>query len=185
MVARYHLNGVIMLKLDSEHVMLAGMKKLRITDADAFIKSIRSINNRVTIQAIDANFTAGKEHILSVLQQSMQAKKRGIMLSKRIEIDILLRLACTNQISKALEDVGLKDGINNVLVIAIGKFSDLRTVQKYLAKNCKLSNDVLKLSEKKMKLLSLHHKIGREEINACINDNRLASVLAERANLLW
>jgi len=172
-------------KLDSEHVMLVGIKKVRITDTDEFIRSIRAINNRVAMQAIDANFAAGKEHALSILQQSLQAKKKGTMLSKRIEIDILLRLSCTNQISKALDDTGLKDGINNVLIIAIGKISDLKVVQKHLAKNYKLSSNVLKLSEKKTRLLSSHHKIGREEINACINDNKLASILAERANLLW
>ena len=184
MVVRFHLNDAAILKLDNVHVMLAGITKLRITGKDRFIRSIRAINNRVTMQAIDANFAAGKEHVLSILQQSLQAKKKGTMLSKRIEIDMLLRLACTNQISKAVDDIGLKDGINNVLIIAIGKISDLKFVQKYLAKNYRLSN-VLKLSEKKTRLLSSYHKIGREEINACINDKKLASVLAERANLLW
>ncbi len=174
-----------MLKLDSEHVMLAGIKKLRITDLDGFIGSIKAINSRVTVQAIDASFAAGKEHILSIVQQSLQAKKRGTMLSKRIEIDILLRLACTNQISKALDEIGLKEGVNDVLIIAMGKISNLKVIRNYLAKNYKLSSDVLKLSAKKTKLLSLHHKIDREEINACINDKRLASILAERANLLW
>jgi len=177
------MNRSAILKLGSEHVMLAGMK-LRITDTDGFIRSIRAINNRVAIQAIDANFAAGKEHVLSILQQSLQAKKNGTMLSKRIEIDVLLRLACTNQISKALDDIGLKNGSNNVLIIVIGKIADLQDVQKYLAKNYKLSN-VLKISAKKTRLLSSHHKIGREEINACINNNKIASILAERANLLW
>jgi len=179
------LNSATILKLDSQHVMLAGIKKLRIPDADGFIRSIRAINNRVAMQAINADFAAGKEQVLSISQQSLQAKKKGTMLSKRIEIDMLLRLACTNQISKALDDIGLKDGINNVLIIAIGKISDLKAVQKHLAKNYKLSSNVLELSEKKMRLLSSHYKIGREEIKACINDNKLASILAERANLLW
>jgi tRNA threonylcarbamoyladenosine modification (KEOPS) complex Cgi121 subunit len=172
------------LKLDGEHVMLAGIKNFRITNADQFIGSIRAINKRVAVQAIDANFAAGKEHILGILQQSLHARKSGTMLSKRIEIDVLLRLACTNQISKALDDVGLKDGINNVLIIGIGKVSDLQAVKKHLVKNYKLGN-VLKLSARKTKLLYSHHKIGREEINACINGNKLASILAERANLLW
>jgi len=165
--------------------MLAGIKKLRITDTDAFVKSIRAINNSVAVQAVDANFAAGGEHVLSVLQQSLQAKKKGTMLSKRIEIDILLRLACTNQISKALDDIGLKNGINNILIVAIGKISDLKVLQKHLAKNYKLNSNVLNLSAKKTKLLSSHYKIGREEINACINNHKLASILAERANLLW
>jgi len=184
MAVRSHLNHAAVMKLDGEHVLLAEISKLRINDMDEFIRNIRTINTRVAMQAIDARFVAGKEHVLSILQQSLQAKKRGTMLSNRIEIDILMRLACTNQISKALGDIGLKDGINNVLIIALGKIRDLRVVEKHLRKNYRLSK-ILALSGKKMRALSSHHKIGRQELNACIDGNKLASILAERANLLW
>jgi len=184
MVARSHLNHAAIMKIDKEHVLLAGISKLRILDTDEFIRNIRIINSRVAIQVIDARFVAGKEHILSVLQQSLQAKKRGTMLSNRIETDVLMRLACTNQISKALDDIGLKVGINSVLIIALGKLADLKVLEKHLKKNYRLSN-TLTLSEKKMRVLSLHHKVGRQELNACIEKNKLASILVERANLLW
>jgi len=184
MVARSHLNPTAVMKLDGEHVLLAGISKLRIRDTDEFIQNIRTINSRVATQAIDASLVAGKEHILSVLQQSLQARKRGTMLSNRIEIDILMRLACTNQISKALDDIGLKDGINDVLIIVLGKARDLRMVEKHLRKHYSLSK-ISTLSGKKMRALSSHHKVGKQELNACIDKNKLASILAERANLLW
>jgi tRNA threonylcarbamoyladenosine modification (KEOPS) complex Cgi121 subunit len=95
-----------------------------------------------------------------------------------------MRLACTNQISKALDDIGLKVGINNVLIIALGKLADLTVLENHLKKNYRMSN-TLTLSEKKMRVLSLHHKVGRQELNACIDNNKLASILVERANLLW
>lgn len=179
------MNHDTIMKLDGEHIMLAGIRKLRIKDTDSFIRSIRAVNARVAIQAVDASFVADKEHILSVLQQSLQARKKGTMLSNRIEIDILLRLACTNQITKALNDLGLQDGINNVLIIALGKLTDLKILKKYLAKNYNLSNNILVLSERKRRLLSSHHKVGREELDSCISENKLAGILTERANLLW
>jgi len=179
------LNPSAIMKLDGEHVLLAGIRKLRIRDTDEFIQNIRTINNRVTIQAIDASFVAGKEHILSVLQQSLQAKKRGTMLSDRIEIDILMRLACTNQISKALDDIGLKDGMNNVLLVVLGKLADLKAVEEHLGKNYRLNNNIIALSGKKTSTLSSHHKVGKQELDACIDENKLAHILAERANLLW
>ena len=179
------MNPSVIMKLDGEHVLLVGISKLRIRDTDEFIQNIRTINSRVAIQAIDASFVAGKEHILSVLQQSLQAKKRGTMLSNRIEIDILMRLACTNQISRALDDIGLKDGINDVLIIVLGKIADLKVVETYLKKNYRLSSSILELSDKKTRTLSSHHKVGKQELSACIDKNKLASILAERANLLW
>ena len=185
MVARSHLNAAATMKLDGEYVLLAGISKLRIRNHDEFIQNIRTINTRVAIQAIDARFVGGKEHVLSVLQQSLQAKKRGTILSNRIEIDILMRLACTNQISRALDDIGLKNGINDVLIIALGKIADLKMVEKHLKKNYRLSKSVFALSGTKIRALSSHHKIGKQELNACIDENKLASILAERANLLW
>jgi tRNA threonylcarbamoyladenosine modification (KEOPS) complex Cgi121 subunit len=173
------------MKLDGEHVLLAGMHNLRIRDTDEFIQHIRAINSRVAVQAIDASFVADKEHILSVLQQSLQARKRGTLLSDRIEIDVLMRFACTNQISKALDDIGLKDGMNNVLLVVLGKISDLKTVKKHLEKNYRLNNNIIALSGKKTRVLASHHKVGKPELDACIGENKLASVLAERANLLW
>jgi KEOPS complex subunit Cgi121 len=173
-----------MLKLDNVHIIIASIKKLMITDTDRFISNLREIHKRVAIQAVNANFVAGKEHVHSILQQSLQARIRGMMLSERIEIDVLLRLACTNQIGRALNDIGIKQGINDVLIIAIGKYAYLKVVQKYLVKNYRLSN-ILKLSQKKTRLLSSHHKISREELSACISGGKLASILAERANLLW
>lgn len=165
--------------------MLAGIRDLKISDFNEFIQSLRAVNSHVTIQAVNADFVAGMAHILNILQQSLEAKKRGILLSKRIEIDILLRFACTDQISKALDDIGLKTGVNNVLVIAIGKVNDLKTIYNYLKSNYILNNDVLTLSRKKIKLLIKLHKIGKDEIKACTSNDKLAGLLAERANLLW
>lgn len=172
-------------KIGNEHVMLAGIKNLKISDFNEFMQSLRIVNSHVAIQAINADFVSGMAHVLNILQQSSEAKKRGILLSKRIEIDILLRSACTNQISKALDDIGLKNGVNNVLVIAIGRMNDLKTIYNYLKSNYILNNEVLTLSKKKLKLLVKLHKIGKDEIEACTSNDKLASVLAERANLLW
>ncbi len=165
--------------------MLAGIKKLRITDPDGFIRSIRDSNPTVHVQTVNANFAAGEEHGVSVLQQSLEARRRGTMLSRTIEMDMLLRLACTNQISKALNEIGLKPGINDVLIIALGRMANIRTLRSYLGTNYKLTSSVLKLSHAKAKALCLHHKISKKEIGACLESKNVAGILAERANLLW
>ncbi|MFQ5969719.1 MAG: KEOPS complex subunit Cgi121 [Nitrososphaerales archaeon] len=172
-------------KIDNEDVMLAGIKNLTVSDFNEFIQMLHAINSHVAIQAVNSDFVAGIAHVLNILQQSLEAKKRGILLSKRIEIDILLRFACTNQIRKALDDIGLKNGVNNALVIAIGNMNDLETIYNYLQSNYILSDDVLTLSKRKLKLLVKVHNIPEEEIKASAGNHKLASVLAERANLLW
>lgn len=150
------------------------------------MSNLRSVKKDMAVQAVNADLVAGIQHIMGVLQQSIEAKKRGVLLSKRIEIDILLRLACTGQISKAVIDIGLKDGMNNVLVIAIGKINHLKEFRKYITANYGINNNILqKPSKKRMKIISSLHGIGKEELNALVSDgNRIASILIERASLL-
>lgn len=179
------MSQIVLLKMGREHVMLAGIERLRISDPDKFISSIRAASRKAAIQAIDADFVAGREHILEVIRQSLRAKKSGAILSKRIEIDLLLRIACTNQIGRALDDVGIREGVNDALIVAIGRMKDLLALRKHLEDSYKLSIEVLKLSRRKERMLISHHKIGKGEVSACMSKNRLASLLAERANLLW
>ncbi|MFQ5920836.1 MAG: KEOPS complex subunit Cgi121 [Nitrososphaerales archaeon] len=179
------LSNIETLKLGKEHAMLVGIRKLRVRDSDSFLKEIRALKRGVAVQVLDANFVAGKEHILEVLKQSLHARRTGTMLSRRIEIDLLMRVACTNQISRALENVGIKEGLNDLLIVAIGKTKDLRMLARNLEKNYKPSMGVLNLSARKKRLIVSHHRIGREEIGACIGGEGLATILAERANLLW
>ena len=173
------------IKVANAHVLLAGISNLQIHDVTAFMNELRSVSKSVAIQAVNADFIACFQHILGILQQSTEAKKRGILQSKRIEIDILLRLACTDQIDKALTDIGLKDGTNNVLVIAVGRMNHLKMLMKYIAANYDIDDDILLPSKRRLKIISAFHDIGKTELNTLVNDsNKIASILVEHASLL-
>lgn len=154
--------------------------RTRIKNAKEFMKDIRKVPH-ITVQAVDANFVYDMEHLLGIVEQSLEAKKTGTMLSKRMEIDLLLRLAGTNQIDRAVNDIGIKDDAD-VLVIAMGSVSDLKVLQRRLG-NHKLYT--LKPSAKKRRMLCMHHKISMEEMRSCMGEDKVAAILAERANLLW
>ena len=49
----------------------------------------------------------------------MNSDKANVLLSKKLETDILLRFAATTQISDAISSVGIKPK-NNFILIAIG-----------------------------------------------------------------
>ncbi|MFQ5940217.1 MAG: KEOPS complex subunit Cgi121 [Nitrososphaerales archaeon] len=173
------------IKIADQHVLLAGISNLRIRDVTALMSKLRSVNKRVAIQAVNANFVASMQHVLGVLYQSIEAKKRGTLLSKGIEVDILLRLACTDQIDKALTYVGLRNGLNNVLVIAVGGLCYLKIVRKYILANYCIDDNILVSSTRRQKMISLYHCITKTELGALVNNsNKLAGVLVEHASLL-
>lgn len=174
-----------LIKVADEHILLAGISNLQIHDVTAFLKELRSVNKRVAVQAVNADLVAGMQHVMGVLYQAVEAKKRRILLSKRIEVDILLRLGCTDQIDRALVNIGIKEGRNNVLVIALGRINNLRMVRKYIAENYGIDDNVLAPSKRRLKTISTLHGIGKVELDTLVNNNnKLSGLLVELASLL-
>ena len=61
----------------------------------------------------------GNEVFVELLSaQTLQAQSSGGLLANKPEIDFILRLAGTTQISRAIGDVGAKSGDKFVLVVA-------------------------------------------------------------------
>ena len=62
----------------------------------------------VFIQGINSDIIYNYEHVFEVLKISNLAKMRNIMCSQKKELDLLLRVMGTNQISQAIREGGVK-----------------------------------------------------------------------------
>jgi tRNA threonylcarbamoyladenosine modification (KEOPS) complex Cgi121 subunit len=71
----------------------------------------------IFIQVVNFDIIYDYEHLYEILKISTFAKKRNIMCSNKLELDFLLRIVGTNQISKAILNGGLK--IDNYAVFVI------------------------------------------------------------------
>lgn len=104
------------------HTLLAYID-LSIEEPEGFMKSVRTLaeelHKGIIVQVINADNIAGLEHLLEVLAQSLEAERRSCLLAKRVEVDMLLRLACTRQISDAIESVGLKKGRSKAVLVVV------------------------------------------------------------------
>ena len=70
------------------------------------------------IQAVDARFVLSPDHLYRIMEITIAAQEAGILLSRRVETAMLLRLAQTTQISTAISDAGAGSG--PVIVVAAG-----------------------------------------------------------------
>jgi hypothetical protein len=76
------------------------------------------LNPRSLVQAVRRT-SAGNELFVELLSaQTLQAESSGGLLAKKPEIDFLLRLAGTTQISRAIKQAGAKPGEGYILVVA-------------------------------------------------------------------
>lgn len=90
-------------------ILVTGVRKAG-DDPGRMLDNMRSQNPGVFVQAADTQAVYGTEHVIGALQIALEAQARGIMIADKVETEVLLRLACTDQIADALRKIGLKKG---------------------------------------------------------------------------
>ncbi len=87
-------------------------------DRDELKRELTSMNPGCLVQAAKAG-SADSEFLVEMLAaQSLRAESSESLLAKKPEIDLLLRLAGTSQISRAIKNYGAKSGEPFLLVAA-------------------------------------------------------------------
>lgn len=134
----------------------------------------------LVIQAISAKYVIGKSHAEKIIAISQMAQRNKTLLSKKIEIDILLRFAGTTQIVDALERVGIKKG-NSFILIAIGK----KNLIEKLYKEIKPLLDTTPLSQNNQNFLRQKFNITKKQIDSITSKSPLEDLLSEKAAILF
>ena len=142
-----------------------------------FLEDLRRMYPNVVIQAVSKNFVASKSHVEKILDVSLKAEKNNALLSKKIEMDILMRFALTGQISKAIKDAGIKPRTNFILIL-IGN----PDIPKPLyAKFESLSDD---LEDNHHNLLKKHFNITKKHLDTVSSNTPLEDILVEKAVII-
>ena len=158
-------------------LLVAGAKKIP-CDPGNLIDTLRIEYPDVVIQAADARAVYGQEHVIGAFCIAIEAHARKVMIANRLETEILLRLACTDQISEALKKTGLKPHRPGCF-IALSK--DQRVLKKfgaYLAQKFELDDSVLLPTPSKRARLAKQLRISK------VNRLEFNDLLLERAAIL-
>jgi len=170
---------------NSTSSFIVGLKQVYVRDPQQFLGKLREKFPSLTVQALDANFVAGFKHLKLILYQSWVAFNRGIPYLKKLDLELIVRVACDSQINRALKAVGLKSGTIDLALVAIGDQKNLKSFVEDIMNLGEISASVLKMIPKKKTFLMNHHDISSNLIQATVADkNKLALILSEKANLL-
>ena len=96
----------IKFKISNQNIELFEFRKNKNIQKN-FLDDLRTEFPNLVIQAISSNFILNRDYVKKILSLSIFAKNHGILLSKKLEIDILLRFACTTQINDAIKNLSL------------------------------------------------------------------------------
>ncbi|MFB5647649.1 MAG: KEOPS complex subunit Cgi121, partial [Candidatus Nitrosomaritimum yanchengensis] len=72
----------------------------------AFLDNLRNDFPKLKIQAVSSDFILNLSHAKKILSLSLISQKNKVLLSNKLETDILMRFALTPQISNAIDKVG-------------------------------------------------------------------------------
>ena len=81
--------------------------------------------NSLNVQFLNALLIADEVHLLSAAQNAINAQNGEYMLSRSLDVEIIVFASTQRQIGRALEALGVHDGIDNVAVVVVGPDSTL------------------------------------------------------------
>jgi len=143
-----------------------------------FIDNLRKTYPKIKFQAISSRFILNASHLKKILSLSINAEKNNILLSNKLETDILMRFASTLQISNAISSVGIKSTTNFIL-ISIGNKNNFDSLYSDMSSICVdlfLKNNNL--------FIKKYFNISKKHIDAVYSKTPLEDILVEQASVL-
>jgi tRNA threonylcarbamoyladenosine modification (KEOPS) complex Cgi121 subunit len=153
-------------------------------ELNRFVNEVRKTFCNIFVQFVAPEVVYGIEHLLGVLKITMESKRRNILIAKTTEMDFLLRLSCTDQISLALKYAGIQNRAYGCIVTSSTDKQQLLSVGNYIKSVFPIaSQSVLNPTKKKRNLISSHIHLSTDK-TILNDDNLFAEYLIERAALI-
>lgn len=169
------------------------IENVLIKDPEGILRRFNRVDPDVEYQLLNPEKIAGFEHIELAVLNALDAFQNNRNISRQLSIEILLYASGQRQISKALNMLGLKENLQNILVIAVGKMKT--SVENFIASilhslggevNDKKITD---WSDDKIKTIIKAYGLTTEEIHAVQREGDelpevINKILVERMALL-
>jgi tRNA threonylcarbamoyladenosine modification (KEOPS) complex Cgi121 subunit len=124
--------------------------------------------NSLTVQFLNALLIADEVHLLSAAQNAINAQHGDYMLSRSLDVEIIVFASTQRQIGRALDILGVYDGIDNVAVVVVGP--DSTPVKNAVGKIIKqVGAEVVppfKATRNRLDQIKHHYQITDKEIDA-------------------
>lgn len=169
----------IWLDIFKTRIELIGIKN-NFADPIKFLEDLRQKHVDLIIQGIHSTYVLNLEHAKKVITVSLAAQKTDSMLSNKLETDILMRFACTRQISEAIQKVGMKKQ-ENFILIAIGKKHSLDKL--YSSLEHLLTPTIF--PKNNSNFLKKEFGISTKQLQSVVSLTPLEDLLAEKSAVLF
>ena len=84
---------------------------------------------------LNSDSIINQDHLIWAVKQTYEAQNRKILLAKKFEIDLLLRLSITSQINEAIKLIGALSSEQNLIVLSLGNKNQLNRFNLWIENN--------------------------------------------------
>lgn len=88
---------------------------------DELIQLAASVSRKpLTVQLLNGYLIADETHLLSAAQNAINALHGNYMLSRSLDVEIIVYASTQKQIGRALDTLGIHDGIEEIAAVVVG-----------------------------------------------------------------
>jgi len=147
-------------------------------------KSLSS--DSITVQLLNGLLSADETHLLSAAQNAINAKRGEYMLSRSLDVEIIVFASAQRQIGRALDELGVYDGLDDIAVVVVGTDSSA-------VKDCiqdlagKIGSEVIPAfaaTSERIERIKDHYQISDKEIGAISDSDEIESQLTALSRCL-
>ena len=103
-------------------------------EAEGELQRLRQQHGGLVVQMACLKISPSARVVRMIAEQTLRARRSGALLASKPEVDLLLRLAGTSQISEAIERTG-HQALGKRILVAAGPAEDVDELRRLLAKD--------------------------------------------------
>ena len=143
------------------------------------LETLRKDFPKIRLQAVSSRFVLDRYHLEKIISLSLNSERNRILLSNRLETDLLMRFAISGQISDAIKTAGIRPG-RDFLLIAVGS---AKYLDEFLEKTPHSATPIL--AKDNSAFLKRHFHLTQRQLDSVYSKNPLADMLVEKAATLF
>jgi tRNA threonylcarbamoyladenosine modification (KEOPS) complex Cgi121 subunit len=154
---------------------------------DELVRLATSLSNdNLTIQLLNGLLIADEIHLLSAAQNALNAQQGDYMLSRNLDVEIIVFASTQRQIGRALDTLGVYDGIDEIAVVVVGP--DINSVENAIRVLIeKIGAEIIPafpVTSDRIERIKDHYQISEKEIKTISDSNNLESQIVALARCI-
>jgi len=154
----------------NRHIVIAGLRNVKIKDVDKFLILVKEKTENACIQFFDTKLVAGWQHLYFAALNAVTAFKNKLNISNNLSIEILLYASAQRQIKEAVKLIGIHPSSREVVVVIVAdtrmEASSLLSIISALLTGSTRDDGLLELSDDKVEGIRRLFEISDIELEA-------------------